>query len=168
MDGHFCVGVHWRHSDHDHENLFPIPRPDVFIARAKKLLPGDRSWRVCLATDTETAVSAFEAAFGDRLVVQQGAARAESTTRMQLHDDRENPSTDHGEAVLVDCLLLARCDVLLHVTSNVATAAGYINPDMKMVYCEAPHQAAIGYLWAIGEAARAIQRKVVRAFTARR
>ena len=162
LDGHYCVGAHWRHSDHDSENLFRIPDPEVFIARLRKLLPGDRSWRVFLATDNQAAVSAFEGAFGDRLVVQPGVSRAEGRSETQFHHGHSDPSTALGEEVLVDCLLLARCDALLHVTTNIATAVGYINPDLKMIYCEAPYQAAIGYLWAIGRTAGAIFRHRLR------
>ncbi len=158
MDGHFCVGVHCRHPGHGSENLFPIPDPDAFIARVKRLLPSDRSWRVFLATDNQAAVTAFDAAFGRRLIVQPGVSRSESAAEKPHNIKHENPNTGFGEEALVDCLLLARCDVLVHVTSNLATASGYINPDMKMVYCEAPHRAVMGYLWAIGRTLRAIHR----------
>jgi hypothetical protein len=163
MDGHYCIGVHWRHSGHG-EGPFPIPDTDVFVARVKKLVPKDRSWRVFLATDTQTAVADFDSAFNDRLVVQAGAARTQSTSESQLHHGHESPSTALGEDVLVDCLLLARCDAMLHVTSNVATAAGYINPDMKMIYCETPQQAVIGYPWAIRRTFRSLHRYRFRAF----
>ena len=158
MDGHYCVGVHFRHPGHDVENLFPIPGPDVFIEQAERLLPKDRSWRVFLATDTEAAVTAFEAAFGRRLVVQPAVARAESAAEEPVNVENENPNTGAGEGALIDCLLLARCDAMVHITSNLATAAGYINPDMTMVYCEPPHRAVLGYLWAIGKTIRSIHR----------
>jgi hypothetical protein len=39
--------------------------------------------------------------------------------------------------------------VMLHVTSNIATAAGYINPSLRMVYCESAAQAFRGYIWSV-------------------
>ena len=37
--------------------------------------------------------------------------------------------------VLRDALAMARCDALLHAVSNVSTAAAYINPQLRLVYC---------------------------------
>ena len=45
------------------------------------------------------------------------------------------PCTALGEQALIDALLLARCDVLLHTTSNLATAVGDMNR-LRMIYCE--------------------------------
>jgi hypothetical protein len=72
--------------------------------------------------------------------------RASTLASGQLHHGNEAPTTKLGEQVLIDCLLLARCDVLLHVTSNLATAVGYINPELRMIYHETPMQAAVNYL----------------------
>jgi hypothetical protein len=66
-----------------------------------------------------------------------------------VHHDNREPNLALGEEVLTDCLLLARCESLVHINSNVATAAGYINPALKMVFCETPGQAAWGYIWSI-------------------
>jgi hypothetical protein len=35
--------------------------------------------------------------------------------------------------VLIDALLLARCDVLLHASSSVSTLAGLLNPALCLV-----------------------------------
>jgi large subunit ribosomal protein L36 len=149
MAGRFCVGVHYRHPAHDCECLRPIPAPEEFIARLRRLLPGDRPWAVFLASDYEPAVAAFQEAFGDRLVLQPGIRRSASLAQGHLHHQNDTPGVDLGAEVLVDCLLLAHCHVLLHVTSNLATAAGYMNPALRMVYCETRAHAALGYLWSI-------------------
>ena len=59
------------------------------------------------------------------------------------------PSVALAEQALVDTLLLARCDAFVHVTSNLATAVGYMNPHSRMVYCETRLQALAGYLWSL-------------------
>jgi hypothetical protein len=41
-----------------------------------------------------------------------------------------------AEEVLKDALIVAKCSVFFHVTSNVATAISYINPTLEMIYCE--------------------------------
>ena len=149
MAGNHCIGVHYRHPAHDRELLHPIPPPEVFAAWAKRVLPADRPAKVVLATDFQPAVDVFRGHFGDRLVLQPGVQRSPGPDQEQLHHNNSAPSVELGEQILIDCLMLARCDALIHITSNVATAVGYINPTMKMIYCETPRQAGIGYLWSI-------------------
>ncbi len=149
MKGRYCAGVHYRHPEHDGECLHPIASPDVFVARLRGMLPPDRPWVVLLASDIEPAVDVFRRAFGSRLVLQPGVRRAgplkEETFRLGI--DRSDIGL--AKEVLIDCLLLARRELLLHVTSNVATAVGYLNPALRMVYCETRVQAAWGYVWSI-------------------
>jgi hypothetical protein len=149
MKGNFCAGVHYRHPAHDAECLHRIASPKVFIERLRRQLPVDQPWVVFLATDMTAALVAFDRAFGSRLVIQPGVHRAGLVAEGTLRLDQERPDIGLAREVLVDCLLLARCDMLLHVTSNVATAAGYVNPALRMVYCETHGQAAWGYVWSI-------------------
>jgi hypothetical protein len=146
MAGRYCIGVHYRSPTHSVECPNPIPPPDAFIARIRRMLPKGRSWVVVLATDAEPAVPVFERAFGDSLVIQPDVVRAATLNVGPMHPGSNAPSIALGEQVLIDCLLLSRCDVFLHITSNIATAVGYINPDLKMVYCETLMQAAGSYL----------------------
>lgn len=149
MAGHYSVGVHCRHPDHDTECLHRMPSLARLIASARALLPSDRSWVVVLATDYELAVTAFREAFGERLVVQPGVMRATDAKDEQIHHREGAPSIELGEQALIDALLLARCDALVHVTSNLATAVGYMNPRSRMAYCETELQALSGYLWSL-------------------
>jgi hypothetical protein len=66
-----------------------------------------------------------------------------------IHHGSAEPARELGEQALVDCLLLARCDTVLHITSNLATAVGYINPALRMVYCETPLETMLGYAWSV-------------------
>jgi hypothetical protein len=133
-DGGRCVGVHYRHVAHDHECPRSAPTLETFIARTRGLLGASDGDRIVLATDVREAVDAFRAEFGERLLVQPGVARARAGG--DQHDSGAPPSVALGEQALVDALLLARCDVLLHTTSNLATAVGYMSPRLQMVYCE--------------------------------
>jgi hypothetical protein len=149
MAGMYCAGVHYRHPEHDYECLHPIAAPEVFVSRLRRLLPADRPWIVFLATDLESVVDVFQRAFGARLVMQPGVHRSASPEADPLHDGDSTSEFALAKEVLIDTLLLARCDVMLHVTSNIATAAGYINPSLRMVYCESAAQALRGYIWSI-------------------
>lgn len=132
--GERSVGVHFRHPDHGHECPRPIPPVEVFVERTRELLRDSPHASVVLATDVAEAVESFRAAFGGRLLVQPGVVRANVDGSQSSRP--EPPSVAQGEQVLVDALLLARCDTLLHVVSNLATAVGYMAPRVRMVYCE--------------------------------
>src|ERR1041385_2352491 len=136
MAGRYCVGVHYRHPDHVTECPTGIPQLEEFIECVREQLPAGAASAVVLATDVASAVARFREVFGDALVVQPGVNRAETLDSGQFHHANGDSSTALGEQVLIDCLLLARCDALVHITSNIATAAGYINPALKMIYCE--------------------------------
>lgn len=45
--------------------------------------------------------------------------------------------TEMGEDVLVETMLLSRCNHFVHTISNVSTAALFFNPDLEhtMMYC---------------------------------
>jgi Nodulation protein Z (NodZ) len=129
-----CVGVHFRHAGHGHECPRAIPQIDAVVDRTRRQLKGDGSATVVLATDVREAVEGFRDAFGEQLLVQPDVARAPAA--MTQYDWGLPPCTALGEQALIDALLLARCDVLLHTTSNLATAVGYMNPRLRMIYCE--------------------------------
>jgi hypothetical protein len=129
------IGVHYRHPHHDREAPRPSPPAATYARWAQSLLPADSPGKVLLATDVQEAVEVFHDTLGERLVVAD-ATRAGLWDQTAVHHAPLDPRLSLGEEVLIDALLLARCDLLLHGTSNVATAVGYINPDMRMVYCE--------------------------------
>jgi len=99
------VGVHFRHPEHSHECPRDIPMLDTFIARTRKLLDGQHSARVVLATDVREAVEAFDEAFPGRVLVQGDVARAPVADTQYSWD--VPPGVDLGEQALIDALLLA-------------------------------------------------------------
>jgi hypothetical protein len=132
--GGSSIGVHYRHPEHSHECPREAPSMDTFIDRTRSLLARSKGASVVLATDVREAVESFRDAFGERLLVQPDVARAPAGETQ--YDWGLPPCAELGEQALIDALLLARCDVLLHTTSNIATAVGYMNPRLRMVYCE--------------------------------
>lgn len=150
FEGHRVIGAHVRNPGHSIENIFDIPPTRDFIARARQVMGDDPEARLFLATDTAAVAAEFRDAFGSQLIMQPEVER--STSGGQVHQERGVGAVEFGTQVIVDTLLLARCDALLHVTSNVATAAGYINPDMPMIYCETPMRRRVGTViaWLMG------------------
>jgi hypothetical protein len=137
MKGHCCLGLHIRHSLHKREQPDKrMPTIQDFIASANHFVKTQpRSTVVFLATDTAEVVNQVTEAVRAPVVIQPDVTRASADSKKQLHIGNPNPALKLGQDVLVDGLLLARCDALIHVTSNVATAVGYMNPDIEMIYC---------------------------------
>ncbi len=85
--------------------------------------------QIFLASDSETLSRQFIDRYG-RKVIQSGAQRSSGNSgaiHLNQHDAKL------GAQVLVDCLLLAKSDILIHGISNVASAACYFNPDMPHI-----------------------------------
>jgi len=150
------IGIHYRHPGHNSECPRPIPSVSEFVRRARAIGRG-REVATVLATDVEQVVDEFGAAFGANLIVQPGVQRS-ATGSQRLERTSDDGSLDDARQVLVDALMLARCDVLVHVTSNVVTAVGYLNPSVQMVYCETALEAWGN--WATREAKSVVGRAV--------
>ena len=154
----YVVGVHIKHPSHAIEQpggfmpgVSEFIRKIIDVVQEKEL----NSFKIFLATDQDAVVCTLTSVFGDRVISRSSVVRTtleddlryrslERTEQMReghqiqnlLASDPNRWSIKLAEDVLVDAHLLARCNVFIHVTSNIATAVSYINPDIEMVYCE--------------------------------
>ena len=88
---------------------------------------------IFLATDDADAVGVFKKAFGARLIVQDSITRT-TASKPEVHfSDWGRLSLSDAEDILVDTLLLARCNVLVHASSSVSTMASLLNPSLTLV-----------------------------------
>lgn len=155
FDAVHVIGCHVRHPSHGIEQPGrSMPTVELFQQHVIRRAAGMKDWKVFLATDQESVVVAFKAVFGDRLIYrdasrvsldhdQKFAALSKEEQQREGHQiqhltaaDEAKWSTRMGDDVIVDALLLAKCDTFIHVTSNIATAVAFINPDVEMIYCE--------------------------------
>ncbi len=98
----------------------------------RRLYGGD-SPVIFLATDSDDVIQAMHDEFGPAVVYQTDVLRTPAGEDEQLHFFRQG-DVRFGQDVLTDGLLLAACDRLIHVTSNVATAVPLFNPDLDLHY----------------------------------
>jgi len=141
MEGKYCIGIHIRDEAHKCEQKSgSMPTLEEYVDKIKKSLPlNNEKTVIYLATDVEKAVEDLSNIFGDKIITQSNVKRSSCHGEKWYNEiwcKNLKPEIKMGEEVLIDCLLLARCDVFIHTTSNIATAVGYINPNIKMVYCE--------------------------------
>jgi hypothetical protein len=139
LAGKYCIGVHIRNDVHKCEQPDgQMPPLEQYMAEIGHIISSKREdVKIFLATDVEEYVRRFRNVFGEKVFTQADVTRLQESPAnpeeeiTYLYD----PSLKLGEDVLKDCLLLSKCDVLIHRVSNIATAAGYINPSMSMIYC---------------------------------
>ncbi|MBW1789095.1 MAG: hypothetical protein JRK53_21190, partial [Deltaproteobacteria bacterium] len=138
MAGRHCIGFHIRNALHRSEMPGNVmPGIEDFVDKANAIIhAGNSKPVVFLATDVVEAVEIFSSRVQAEVIVQPGVERESRASGRQLHHSHSRPSTKLAEDVLIDCLLLAKCDVFVHITSNLATAVGYMNPNLSMIYLE--------------------------------
>jgi hypothetical protein len=155
--GH-TLGVHVRHPSHavEQPNL-AMPTIERCFAQVDRYLGGlghseRKSARIFLATDQELNIDMFRERYGEMMMTLTDVARTnrdEDTMfralphALQLEAghqiqhitaaDESKWSTKMAEDVIVDAMLLARCNAVFHVTSNIATAVGFMNPRVRMI-----------------------------------
>lgn len=150
LKGHVCIGVHARMA-RAHRGLIPgyrSPTLEEYYDEVERLIKehSGKPIKIFVASDNHDAVGAFKERFGDRVTYI-------SAFRVWNGDDpcfiytkggylRNNLDVWHkikqksfgGVTTLLDCLLLSRCDYLVHTTSNLAFFATYFNPEIKATF----------------------------------
>jgi hypothetical protein len=140
LAGKYCIGVHIRNDVHKREQPDnQMPPLEHYMAEIRHLIVAKKEEvKIFLATDVEEYVERFRNVFGEKVVTLTDVARLKESPGNP--DDPliypYDPDLKLAEDVLTDCLLLAKCDVLIHRVSNIATAVGYINPSISMIYCK--------------------------------
>jgi glycosyltransferase involved in cell wall biosynthesis len=148
------MSMHVRHPSHAIEQPDgALADVDDFIRVASDWLGRESSGRILLASDQERVVSRFRSEFADRMLVRDAVARTSeqhdeafeklaTTAQMTIghqiqHLKAERPdlwSSKLAEEVVIDALFLATGDILVHSTSNVATAVSMLNPTSSMFH----------------------------------
>lgn len=152
----FVVAAHVRHPSHLIEQPGKqVAATDYYIDEVRNQLARrghremDDSWRVFLATDQEHVTKRFVDSFGDRVSfftdvrrtkAEEDSAYSAGSAETQGHQVQhivasnvQNWSTRMAEEIIRDATVMAACNVLIHIVSNVSTAVSYINPEIELV-----------------------------------
>ncbi|MDA8151855.1 MAG: glycosyltransferase [Acidithiobacillus sp.] len=160
LKGYHVISVHIRHPSHGLEQPGTrMPTVDLYCDLIREIQGREGfdkfNSRIFLATDQESVVMQLKEQFGGMVVYSSDAVRttkANDEHFKNLSPDRQmqegfqiqhltasNPdlwTTSMAEDVIIDAYLLAKGEYFVHVTSNIATAVAYLNPRIKMIYCE--------------------------------
>jgi glycosyltransferase involved in cell wall biosynthesis len=158
----FRIAAHVRHPSHAIEQPGgKMAGIEEYVAVIRQVLAEEgiseasSNWEFFVASDNARSINAFVKEFGERVTFVQNVARVDEAQHEEFDalDDKdrhaEGYQIQHLNAadsdrwshlnvfeVWRDAELLAASDVLLHAVSNVATAAAFMNPEVRMVFCD--------------------------------
>jgi hypothetical protein len=137
MKGNKVIGVHVRRTDSVADSFKRSPPLEEYVREVNhyiqfmKVRSHEEVIKIFLATDDAAILEKFRQIFSERLIY---CPFTRSSNGEALHLNPEVNKPRAGEEVLVESLLLSRCDFLVHSRSNVSTSALYFNPDLDNIY----------------------------------
>ena len=133
QDNH-VLGVHIRGTDKGtadcHPRLSRIVRPREYFPLIDRYTAKHGPCRIFVATDQKQFVEEMRSRYGGR-IISRDVVRSDSI--VNTFQKRERHGYAIGEEVLLDCLILSRCDFLLKCTSAVGEYAIYFNPKLRCI-----------------------------------
>lgn len=129
--GHPVLGIHLRGTDKGTANanrkLMRIVPPAEYFPFIDSYIDEKSSARIFVATDQVQFLKEIKSRYSER-VIHYEAMRAEGSVNVF---QMEGNNYRKGREVLIDALLLSRCDFLLKCTSAVGEYAMYFNPELR-------------------------------------
>lgn len=150
MKGYTCIGVHARIA-RQHAWLVPgkrLPQVADYCKEIDRLIRQHRGEPVKLfvASDSHQAIQQFKERYKEKIVCIEAFRSDKDQDPCIMYTSGEylkkNKDVWHekkhqyfgGLTTLLDCLLLSKCDYMIHTTSNLAFFAAYYNPEVKSIY----------------------------------
>jgi hypothetical protein len=125
------IGIHMRGTDRAAKDKWALPND--MIEEAKKLaaeIPGKVQFFI--ATDEECYLDLAKKSLEG--LIYCDSTRSQDGSPLHLSNPQKKRSALLGEEVLIEGLLLTKCDYLLHSMSAVPIAVMMMNPSIKNVY----------------------------------
>lgn len=124
MLGKKTIGIHLRGKFLGNEVTYI---PTAVIAHIANQYAQSSNYQFYIATDQEPLIKEAEKLLAGKVIYYQ-CDRFASTTSPIAGKQKLHPKL--GEDVLIETILLSKCDFFIHTISNVSTTALYFNPDL--------------------------------------
>lgn len=128
------LGIHLRGTDkgtaRSHPNLMKVVPPAEYFLFIDDYLVKNPQAKIFMATDQRQFIEVVKERYPNKLVYYDAIRSTSFRNPFQKEDGNYYRK---GEDVLVDCLLLSRCDFLLKCTSAVGEYAMYFNPNLDCI-----------------------------------
>ena len=129
----FTVSIHLRGTDKYHE-IQPIALDRIF-EEANKYAP----CQFYIATDEEKLLEEAQKKLRGN-VVSYDCFRSSNNNKEGVHYLSDYPADRSrallGEEALIDCILLSRCNLMIHTSSNLSISALLFNPDIDHIHID--------------------------------
>jgi len=134
------LGVHYRGveklSGREKDELISRRAPDLkefYFREMRRYMRKHPSARIFVATDSEQFLGEAAAAFGRAVFFREATRlkKEEEVVGLHFSEQAKLNGPRLAEEVLLDALLLARTDFLIHGISNVSNAALFFSPQLR-------------------------------------
>jgi hypothetical protein len=113
-----------------------------YFKEVNRYLASNPSAAIFVSTDSEAIYHQIKNRYGDRVFSHSASRTSDGEKNI---DSLLWPKI--GEDVLIDCVLLSKCDCLIHGISNISTAACFFNPDLKQLDVYKKYRATAFIKW---------------------
>ncbi len=132
MEGKKTIGIHLRGTD-KHKEVRPTP-PMEILTKANEY----KDYQYFVATDEQALLELAKKVLNGPVIYYDSLRSADNKP---IHFGSINKAKA-GEDVLIEALLLAKCDQFIHTHSNVSIAVLCFNPNLKSIFF-APNRSRI-------------------------
>lgn len=134
MLGHPVIGVHVRGTDKGAAGCMPAMRdivpPEEYVPEIDAYLRDHPGGRVFVATDQRQYIQFLREYYGDIVLSYDSLRSSDNRAPFELETAGNYRK---GWDVLIDALLLSRCDFLLKCSSHVGETALWFNPELESI-----------------------------------
>lgn len=134
----FVLGLHVRGTD---LHYAPVVSPAEYFPHIDACIEKEPDLKIFLATDQAQYIPVFKDRYGERITYSD-CFRSDNEVAPFLR--KELSPYKKGEDVLLDMLLLSRCNFLIKGSSNVGEMAMYFNPKLECLDLGYKKQKAYG------------------------
>lgn len=126
--GHFVIGIHLRGTDKGSE-VTPVD-PYKILRCALAIAAQHKNVRFFIATDEERLLKIAKEVLGNAVIAYDSHR---SPNGLPIHSGVQRLASPYllGEEMLVEGILLSRCNFFMHTFSNVSIAVLCMNPDLQ-------------------------------------
>ena len=125
LEGSFIIGVHYRGTDKWFE-ANRVSHEEVF-SKVEAVMAAHKYVKIFVATDESSFLEKMKERFGKNICYIE-AQRFDGHPVHYI----SNKCFLKGKEALIDCLLLAKSDVLIRTNSNLSAVSAYFNPNMEV------------------------------------